>query len=344
MFMKLALKIVASLLGVLFLIAVSLAGYVYATALKPSKPVGFQRVVIADAGHTPISAGIWYPTSAKGGFALLGLTGERVASDGPVLGTGLPLIVISHGTGASSFSHADTALALAANGFVVIAPMHTGDNFQDDNDVGKPDWLVNRSRHVERAINMALQSWKDRGHIDPAKIGIFGFSAGATTALINVGGIPDLTRLAMQCAAHPEFVCKLTNAAAFRNLTQLAWTSDPRISAAVIAAPGLGFTFQPNGLSNVHAAVQLWSGSADQAVPYSTNAGMVARLLPRRPDEHVVSGAVHYSFLMPCGLIGPPQLCRDPKGFDRTSFHRSFNDAVVKFFRTKLAGVAQAAH
>src|SRR4051812_22692012 len=160
--MKLALKIVAALVSIVFLAALSLAIYIYATALKPSRPVGFQQVVIADPGHKPISAAIWYPTTAKPGFALLGLAGERVATNGLVSGSGLPLIVISHGTGATSVSHSDTALALASNGFVVIAPMHTGDNFQDHSDVGKPDWLVNRSRHIEQAINMALHSWPGR--------------------------------------------------------------------------------------------------------------------------------------------------------------------------------------
>ena len=336
--MKLALKIVAVLIGLLLLVGLSLAGYIYATALKPTRPVGFQQVTIADPGHHSIGVAIWYPTTAKPGFALLGLSGERVATDGSVSGRGLPLIVISHGTGASSFSHADTALALAASGFVVIAPTHPGDNFQDSSDVGKPDWLMNRSRQVERAIEMALHSWKDRGHIDPRKIGIFGFSAGATTALISVGGTPDLTRIASQCSVHPEFVCKLTTPSAFRNMKPMAWSPDRRISAAVIVAPGLGFTFQPKGLSNVRAAVQLWSGAADQTVPYATNAGTVAQLLPNRPDEHIVAGAVHYSFLMPCGLIGPPQLCKDPKGFDRRAFHKNFNAYVVKFFQKELTG------
>ncbi len=340
--MKLVLKIVAWLVGILLLIAFSLAVYVYASALTPTKPVGFQQITIADRGHRPLAAAVWYPTSAKPGFALLGLRGERVATNAPVLGRNLPLIVISHGTGASSFSHADTALALAENGFVVVAPTHTGDNFQDDRNVGKPDWLVNRSRHIVKSIDAMLQDWDGRRHIDARKIGVFGFSAGATTALIDIGGTPDLSRISTQCADHPEFVCKLTAPASYRNVKQVGWISDPRISAAVIAAPGLGFIFEPNGLSNVHAAVQLWSGGADQTVPYSTNAGTVARLLPTPPEAKVVPRATHYSFLTPCGPLGPPQLCSDPKDFDRNAFHKSFNASVAKFFRTRFAGGDQA--
>ena len=296
--MKLTLKIVGGLLCALLIVLLALAIYIYTTALKPEAPVGFQQVAIPDPGHQPIAAAIWYPTTAKPGFAFLGLMGERVATDGVVAGNHLPLIVISHGTGASSFSHADTALALAQNGFVVIAPMHTGDNFQDDSDVGKPDWLLNRSRHVERSIDMALQSWKDRSHIDPNRVGIFGFSAGATTALINIGGTPNLRRIASQCAKQPEFVCKLTSPATYRNLTPQPWHSDARIRAAVLAAPGLGFTFAPTGLSAVHVPVQLWEGAEDDTVPFSTNAGLIRRYLTAPPETHLVPGAVHYSFLI----------------------------------------------
>lgn len=136
-------------------------------------------------------------------------------------------------------------------------------------------------------------------------------------------------------------VCKLTSPAMYRNLKPQPWHSDTRIRAAVIAAPGLGFTFAPAGLSAVHVPVQLWAGAADQTVPFATNAGLIRRYLPKPPETHLVPEAVHYSFLMPCGLIGSPQLCRDGKGFDRRAFHRALNDAVVKFFRATLTGANQ---
>jgi predicted dienelactone hydrolase len=185
---------------------------------------------------------------------------------------------------------------------------------------------------------MALTSWRGRGHLDPQRIGVFGFSAGATTALIAIGGMPDLRRIASQCSIRPEFVCKITNPAAYRDLPPQPWQSDSRIRAAVVAGPGLGFTFVPGGLANVSVPVQLWAGSNDQIVPFATNAGLIRLSLPRPPEIHLVRGAVHYSFLAPCGLIGPPQFCRDPDGFDRSAFHRAFNTSVVNFFNANLPG------
>lgn len=334
--MKLILKLLVGALGVALALVAALAAYLFSTALTPARPVGFQQATVADPGHAPIAVDIWYPTSARPGFVLLGATGERVASGGAVMGRGLPLVVISHGTGGGPMSHADTALALAAAGFVVAAPAHTGDNLRDDSAVGTSAWLPDRARHVARVTDFMLKDWKDHDRLN-GRVGVFGFSAGATTALIAAGGTPDLGRVAGQCAAHPEFVCRLRKPGAVLANPAAGWPQDARIGAVAVAAPGLGFAFEPGGLSGVRAPVQLWSGSQDQAVPYATNAGVVRRLLPSPPEFHEAAGAAHTSFLAPCGLIGPPRICRDAKGFDRAAFHRRFNDTVARFFKAHLA-------
>ena len=111
---------------------------------------------------------------------------------------------------------------------------------------------------------------------------------------------------------------------------------DARIKAAVIAAPGLGFTFVPDGLRNVIARVQLWSGQQDVNVPEASNTGLIRRALGARAGFHSVPGASHFSFLVPCRLIGPPFLCADAEGFDRAAFHTAMNKQVVTFFRKNL--------
>lgn len=332
--MRRALKIFGVIVSLLLVAMAGLAIYIYSTAIEPSRPVGFQRLAIADPGHAPIVAAVWYPTNAKPGFMLLGTGGLRVATDAPVEGNQLPLIVFSHGTAGSAGSHADTAVALAEKGFIVIALTHPGDTFQAASDVEL--WLRNRSRHVQRTIDAALTTWKDRRHIDSARIGIFGFSAGATTALINIGGKPDLSRIWSQCSSQPEFICNTTEPQRYRNLQLTSWQSDGRIRAAVVAAPGLGFTFAPAGLSDVAVPVQLWGGSSDETVPLATNAVLVSSLLGQDAELHAVPDAAHFAFLMPCGLLGPRELCQDPPGFDRATFHRQFNSDVVNFFEAKL--------
>ena len=309
-----------------------------ASVAQSARPVAVEQVAIENPGQAPMVVNIWHPAALPGGAPA-----DEAGSEASVGGDGLPLVVVSHGTGAGPMSHVDTAQALAGAGFVVVAPMHRGDNFQDDSSVGRPEWMANRARDVSEAIDFMLQGWRGRTHVDPSRVGIFGFSAGATTALISIGGVPDLARLAPHCAARREFACALmAPQAATAALPPPAWIHDRRIAAAVIAAPGLGFTFEPSGLSTVRVPVQLWVGAEDQTVPYETNAAVVRRLLPQPPDFHSVDGAVHLSFLAPCGPDTPRPLCQDQAGFDRSAFHRDFNQAVIDFFRRHLPAPTSA--
>ena len=146
-------------------------------------------------------------------------------------------------------------------------------------------------------------------------------ACGAIAARDRTAGVTSFRRRFTQAAAEPP----------------PQWTRDSRIAAAVIAAPGLGFLFEPAGLAGVRVPVQLWAGSRDETVPEATNSALVQRLLPARPEFHRVEGAAHLSFLAPCTAETPPALCQDPEGFDRSAFHRSFNASVIAFFRRHLS-------
>jgi len=325
--------------------ALVLAGVAYgiATALRPTRPIGFQRLQAPDGDRPPIALSVWYPTTAAGRpTTLLGFNLMSVAPDGPVDGEKLPLIVISHGNGGGAGSHVDLALALAAAGFVVAAPTHTGDNFADQSAVGSLTWFSDRHRHVQRVIDFMLGPWAGGARLDPGRIGIFGFSAGGFTALTAVGARPDLRRVAAHCAATPEFACRLLSELhspllADRNepapgLSGVA----PRVRSAVVAAPGLGFAFAAEGLAGITAPVQIWSGDADDKVPFATNVAPLKAALGAKSELHVVPGAGHFAFLAPCTLPGPPMLCNDGAGFDRRAFHADMNAKVVAFFKATL--------
>ena len=327
----------------LVVLLVAIAAAAYALALKGPRPTGFQVVKVVTPDGQAFPMGVWYPTDATPWpTALAGLNLMDVARDAPVAGSALPLVVISHGNGGGPFSHADLALELAGHGFVVAAPMHPGDNFADQRALQSATWFVNRTREVHSAIDFMLAAWPAHEHIDPARVGIYGFSAGGFTALAAIGGVPDLRRIAAHCLSAPEFACRLLADAHSPLLVAdnappaSAYVHDPRIKAAVVAAPGIGFTFTTEGLSGITAPVQLWSGAADASVPTATNAGWVHDALGSRADLHVVPGAGHFAFLVPCGLGGPPLLCRDEGGFDRKAFHEGMNRDVVAFFRARL--------
>jgi predicted dienelactone hydrolase len=338
--MKLALKIILGIAAVLVLGGIVLAAVLFANGLHPAPPVGVQQVSAPDPGHKSVEVTVFYPTTANPRPVFLNTGFIDLAVRGPVAPGAQPLVVISHGTGGGPYSHIDTAIALAEAGYIVAAPMHNGDNYDDDSEVGTADWIVDRARQIVRVDDYMLGAWKDRGAIDADRIGLFGFSAGATTGLIAVGGTPDFSRVVPQCRAHPEFVCQILKPGRpLRVPAPSEWAHDPRIRSAVIVAPGFGFAFEPEGLRSVRAPVQLWDGDADETVPLATNVETVRRLLPSRPEYHIVHNAAHLSFLAPCGLLAPllpPMLCADPKGFNRKAFHKSFDQSVVRFFDRTL--------
>jgi len=237
--------------------------------------VGFAVVSMSDPADKPIELAIWYPTSAEPASMDLGLARQLVARDAPIAGRDLPLIVISHGNGGGWPSHADTAVALAAAGFVVAAPSHTGDNFRDESYVGTDRWFTERARHVRRVIDYMREEWRGRDRLD-GRVGIFGFSAGAFTALVAVGGVPDMSRVSRHCREAPEVACTLWKEPP-TSVAASSWVHDRRISAAVIAAPGLGFAFDPDGLGHLTAAVQVWAAGDDRVVPYASNTAIVRR-------------------------------------------------------------------
>jgi predicted dienelactone hydrolase len=337
------MKVVARFFFWTFLIALAgvaaLAVDFFGNAIRPSRTVGMAVAAAPDPGHANVNVVLFYPAEGRARLTLIGMGLVAVATDAPINPGRHPLIVISHGTGAGPASHIDTAIALAEQGYIVAALMHNGDNFQDQSQVGAPTWMTDRARQVVHINDFLLTAWSGHESIDPEKIGLFGFSAGATTALINIGATPDFSLVASACETRPEFVCQLLQPDTVLQSPSSVDYFDPRIKAAVLAAPGLGTGFTQTSLERVRVPVQVWAAEADANAPARSNAAAIAGLLPNRPMITTVPGASHFSFLAPCSLVtrlAAPMLCADSGGFDRAAFHRAFNADVVAFFGDNL--------
>lgn len=299
---------------------------------------GFEQGLAADPAGKPLVIGVWYPSRAATKPVSLGPTTLNVAVGAALDGQALPMIVVSHGTGASYLSHFDTAIALADAGFVVVAMNHTGDNYADQS---RSIEIWDRPRQVSRVIDHMLTTWPGHAAIDPRRIGIFGYSAGGFTALASVGGVPDFDTIGPMCRQYPgDFSCQLIAAHAVPVVApEVNGLADPRIVAAVVAAPALGFTFAPAGLKNVNVPVQLWRAEDDVVLPHPRYAEAVRSALPQEPEYHVVSNAGHFDFLAPCSdalASMAPAICTSAPGFDRARFHAVFDAEVVKFFDATL--------
>jgi len=302
--------------------------------------VGFQHLMVPNPDGAALEVGIWYPSAAAPTPSSIRTVTQTVALDSPVDGKSLPLIVISHGTGGSYLSHYDTAQALANAGFIVAAVTHTGDNYAD---MSRSFCIMERARHISRMLDYLLSTWDGHSQIDATRIGMFGFSAGGFTTLINIGGHPDMASITPFCQIHTgDFACQLIarqSAMHVQALPGIEGSKDVRIKAAVIAAPALGFTFTAEGLKEVKMPIQLWRAKNDQVLPHPWYAEAVRRALPQLPEYHVVENAGHFDFLAPCNAFlaeKAPEICTSAPGFDRSAFHTMFNQAVISFFQNSL--------
>ncbi len=302
---------------------------------------GFETLQAADGTDKPLEVAIFYPTEAVPQEVDLGPFRLNIARSGAVAGKGLPLIVISHGNGGATLSHHDTAIALAQAGFVVAAVAHTGDNHADQSRAAS---MMDRPRHISRVIDHMLTQWSGKDHIDATRIGVFGHSSGAFTALAIVGGTADLGRIAPHCQQRPgDYPCQLISRQPAGTAAMVAAMVQPerdtRVRAAVVAAPALGFTFTQASLAAISVPIQLWRAEQDVVLPQPWYVEPVRAALPKPLDYREVPNAGHFDFLAPCtprfAAMAPP-LCSSQPGFDRVEFHREFNAAVVDFFKVAL--------
>ena len=320
--------------------------------------VGFQTVTAPDPADQPLPVSVWYPTEARGMPQAIGPYSHEVAPDAPLTPRRrFPLVVISHGSGGSSSNNFDMAAALARAGFVVAAVTHTGDNSRDPRYVGQPRQFIDRTRHVARVIDYMTGAWTGSSQVDARRVGVMGFSAGATTALVSAGGVLDMSRFEEHCRAHPDagdcrFVAEArkraaaagqgaqaTPAPAAPASQRLKWTHDRRVKAAVLIAPALGSTFTEESLRRLRVPVQLWAGDKDETTPPAYDAEPVRRSLPSSAAYRLITNAGHHSFLPVCPAELQKrggQICSDPPGFNRAGFRPGFNASVVEFFTRVL--------
>lgn len=313
------------------------AAFLALAGAAQAKTVGFQTASAPVPGDTPIAVAVWYPAEAPEADAPLALYRQSVAVGAPVSGRRHPLVVISHGTGGSLADHHDTARALAQAGFVVAALTHTGDTRTDRSRTMR---ITERPGQLIRLIDYMTTTWSGHDTIDTRRIGAFGFSSGGFTVLGAIGGEPNMSRVDVYCAAHPRaYTCALQQPGSGIGPTPTTVAPvehDRRIRAAVVAAPALGFTFEPDGLKAVKVPVQLWRAEQDTVLPHPDYAEVVHRLLPKA-EYHVVPGAEHFDFMAPCSeALAKVAAVICPKSIDRTALHRTFNVEVVRFFERTL--------
>lgn len=315
--------------------------------------VGIRPITFPDPvnqGHTP--GFVFYPsskpthgTTAFGPYHVAA-TPEAAAAPGS-----WPLVVISHGHGGSDLGHHDLASYLARHGFVVATFEQPGDNFHDQSGSATSRVLVGRAIEVRAVIDTLLADARWKALIDPARIGVAGFSAGGYTSLLVVGAKPRFDLFIGYCHRHPDDMetCgpakKLTPEAAAaylaniqHDLTRWGDTADARVKAAFVMAP-LSLVFDKAGAGAIDRPVDLWYGQHDHVLLPSENALHLKPLVPTLARVTEVPKADHWVFLAPCSAALAKEagaICKDPPGVDRTQVHARINADALAFFRQTL--------
>jgi predicted dienelactone hydrolase len=211
------------------------------------------------------------------------------------------------------------------------------DNGADRSQSDSLSILASRPADTIRSLNFMLNDWRDRAVIDPAKIGFFGFSAGAYTGLVLAGANPDFRKIAPYCTgARKSLDCEQFRSGDIpSNLPR-----EPRIRAAVLADTPLNYMFSRDGLAGIQIPLQVWRSELGGGNVDPKNSALTASRLPGNPEIQIMP-AGHFAFLPSCTpefAARLPRLCTDPPGFDRTAFHHDFDAHIVGFFRDQLAG------
>lgn len=321
------------------LLRMGLTGAVFMVSMVDTTfSAGFERISIPASDSRPaLQAIIWTPCAQTAVPVQMGPFSVTAVKNCPVQGNALPLVMISHGQGGSPLGHHDTAIALADAGFTVVSLKHIGDAFDDKSDADRMRIFESRPRDVSAAISYMLGKWHARQQIAADAVGVFGFSRGGYTALALAGAAPSRVASAERfCASWMSLMYPLCRELRFTE-TGLQAQADPRVRAIVVVDP-LNL-FDAQGLKQIHVPVQLWASERGGDGVTLAHVEAVKAALPPTTPYRVAKGAGHFAFLASCPDAfkeEEPEICADPKGFNRESWHRDMNLEVVAFLKKQL--------
>ena len=320
---------------------------------------GLRTLVVP--GAEPVTVALFYPTPAVARIQPMGPWRPVVTPGAPVAAAPLKgLILISHGTGGHELGHHNLATRLAADGYLVAALRHPGDNWEDRSMITSGRYFSERPRQVSRVLDALLASPEWGPRIPAGRIGAVGHSAGGYTVLALAGAQAEPARAAEHCRSvsdDPGF-CSLGKlpsrpqsgqaapAVAAAVTAQgpaavqdgpLVSVADPRIRAVVAMAP-MAVVFTQGSLKAISVPVRLMVAERDAVLTGKYHGGYVAANL-LAAQASTVPGAGHFAFM--AQSVWPlaseaGDAAANPEGFDRVAYHATLENEVAEFLDRQL--------
>jgi len=322
-----------------------------------------QSAAIRDSPHrTQLRITIWYPAvpGASEQPILIGPeahpdfivgTAAMDAAPAPDPAEGKrPVILLSHGFGGSARLMGWFGIAMARQGYVVVAVDHPGNNALDPMTVPGALLTWERAADLKRALEAVLADKVIGPHIDPRRVGLAGFSAGGFTALVGAGARVDFARFERFCAEHrDDGVCKPQAELAISVEQRKAFFEDPayaetvrhmgddhsipNVRAVFAMAPAIVQGLDPASLQKVSVPVSIVLGTADTVAPPDTNGKVAASLIPDALLQ-ILPDVGHYDFVADCAPQTEAPVCAWAK--HQAEAHDAAINAASRLFQSAL--------
>jgi predicted dienelactone hydrolase len=319
-------------------------------AVEGGHRVGFKTLGLwQEHGRMRLDLAVWYPALRAPAELRYGVWSFRAARNAGGIGR-YPLIILSHDSPATRFSHHESAAALAGSGFVVAAPTHHGDNMDDMRHLFTPDQIRARAGQIRAALDVLLGSPETRSLIDPKRIGIVGFGVGGTVALLLGGAELDGREWPLYCkeAEADDLYCAPWAAARMDALAASLPLGRPlgdaRIKAVAAVAPAYGMLFTRESLRGLRAIPLVLWAERDKVNRFPRHAEALKARMPHPVDYAVIADADAFSLMSACPPVLArelPELCGRADPERRARIHRQLNRLLSLFFLERLGGISR---
>lgn len=277
---------------------------------------------ITPAHGVALEVQAWYPSADP--------AGEPHRYDGLIAGgasEGLPaacdaarpVLVFSHGNSGMRWQSIWLTEALAAQGWVVVAPDHTHNTAFDFDDDAFADVVFRRPVDVVATYDwlvdeLAASGGPLEGCVDPAAgYALAGHSFGGYTTYAVAGAPIDRDASAAFCAEYGGWLCDEV-AAYFEAHPGEARVdlSDGRVWAGVPMTPA-AYDALVGGLADITVPMLTWGGGRDTLTPVPSVVRPLHEGLTTTPAYlGVIEDAGHYTFSDACSLLGGFPDCEPP--------------------------------